>query len=74
MINGNALFADETASYKTPYQPMPGDVVRLVLRTLANDVLGALVEINGVQHKMTKFKSEGCFDYYSFSFKCAKNS
>ncbi len=72
MINGNALFADETASYKTPYQPMPGDVVRLVLRTLANDVLGALVEINGVQHKMTKFKSEGCFDYYSFSFKCAK--
>lgn len=72
MINRNALFADETASYKIPYEPKSGETVTLILRTLANDVLKAETVINGVSHKMTKFKTDHTFDYYKFSFKCTK--
>lgn len=72
MINRNALFADETINFKTPYEPKSGDTVKLVFRTLANDVLQAFAVINGVRHKMTKIKSESHFDYYGFSFKCTK--
>lgn len=70
MINRNALFADETLNFKTPYEPEAGDTVTLIFRTLANDVLQASVVINDVSHKMTKFKTEVHFDYYKFSFKC----
>lgn len=72
MINRNALFADETPLFKTPYEPDAGDTVSLVLRTLANDVLRAEAVINGVNHKMTKFRTDEHFDYYRFSFKCTR--
>lgn len=72
MINRNALFADETENFKTPYEPFPGDNVSLTFRTLANDVSSAYVVINGVKHKMTKLRSDGQFDYYVFSFKCTR--
>lgn len=72
MINRNALFSDETQDYKSPYEPASGDTVTLKFRTLANDVLHAWAVVNGVKHKMTKFKTRGPFDYYKFSFKCLK--
>lgn len=74
MINRTALFADETADFKTPYEPKSGDRVTLIFRTLANDVLKAQVVLNGIKHKMTKFKTDEHFDYYNFSFKCTKNA
>lgn len=72
MINKEALFADETAYYKKPYEPMPGDTVTLILRTLKNDVLKACAVINGTEHNMVKFRFDQTFDYYKFSFKCTK--
>lgn len=73
MINKNALFADETIYYKTPYEPKAGDTVTLMLRTMKNDVLKASVVINGTSgHKMTKFRSDNNFDYFKFSFKCTQ--
>ena len=70
MINRNALFADETENFKTPYEPKAGDKVTLIFRTLKNDVLQAYVEINGVKHKMTKERCDEQFDYYKYSFRC----
>ncbi len=70
MINKDALFADETANFKQPYEPEAGDAVRLILRTLANDVLEAEAVINGKSHKMAKFRTDGTFDYYTYTFKC----
>jgi alpha-glucosidase len=70
MINRNALFTDETANFKIPYEPVVGDAVTLIFRTLANDVLQAWAVINGIRHKMTKDRTEYDFDYYKFTFKC----
>lgn len=72
MINRNALFSDETANFKTPYEPASGDTVTIIFRTLANDVLQAWAVINGVRHKMTKFRTDEHFDFYKFSFKCTQ--
>ena len=70
MINRNALFADETENFKTPYEPEAGDTVVLRLRTLANDVLRAVVVINGTKKEMKKERTEGNFDYYTVKFTC----
>ena len=70
MINKDALFSDETANFKQPYEPEAGDAVRLILRTLANDVLEAEAVINGKSHKMAKFRTDATIDYYTYTFKC----
>ena len=70
MINTNALFADETAEYKCPYEPVAGDDVTLKLRTLKGDILNAYVVLNGVRHAMEKDGSKGEFDFYTFTFRC----
>ena len=73
MINRKAIFADETASYKTPYEPKRGDKVTLKLRTLRGDVVKAYAVINGLKRLMTKLPSDregGNFDYYTVTFTC----
>ena len=74
MINRRAIFTDETASFKTPYEPMPGDTVTLKLRTMKNDVLRAYTIVNGVRRAMTKLPShyEDEFDFYTVSSKCSE--
>lgn len=72
MINRNAMFADETEDYKTPYAPASGENVTLKFRTLANDVLQVYAVVNGVKHKMTKDEPRDPFDYFKFTFKCPK--
>lgn len=76
MINRRAIFSDETAGYKTPYEPMAGDTVTLTLRTLKNDVLKAYTVLNGVKRAMTKLSSrfEDIFDYYTLSFTCPEKT
>ncbi|MDE7181888.1 MAG: glycoside hydrolase family 13 protein [Clostridia bacterium] len=73
MINRRALFADETSSFKTPYEPKSGDRVTLKLRTLKNDVLRAYAVVNGIRRAMTK-QPKKCasdnFDFYAVSFTC----
>ena len=74
MINRRAIFSDETASFKTPYEPMAGDRVTLKLRTLKNDVLKAYAVVNGIKRAMTKLPSrlEDNFDVYTVSFLCTE--
>jgi len=73
MINRRALFADETESFKTPYEPDAGDRVKLMFRTLKNDVLRVYAVINGIRRAMTKqpvrLDSDN-FDFYEVSFTC----
>ena len=54
MINIQALFTDETQSFKTPYEPAAGDKVTLTFRTLKNDVNNAYVVINGRTRAMKR--------------------
>ena len=71
MINRQALFTDETDSFKTPYEPKTGDTVRLLFRTYVNDVHKAYAVINGKVRVMKKLPQRGeSFDFYEVSFKC----
>lgn len=74
MINRRAIFTDETATFKTPYEPMPGDTVTLTIRTLKNDVLRAYAVVNGIRRAMAKQPShyEDEFDFYTVSFVCSE--
>ncbi len=74
MINRRAIFTDETSTFKTPYEPMPGDTVTLRIRTLRNDILRAYAVVNGIRRSMTKQPShfEDEFDFYSVSFVCSE--
>lgn len=72
MINKSALFSDETAEFKSPYQPRPGDRVTLRLRTLRDDVTSALAYVNGDALPMRRTAQTGYFDLYEVSFTCPK--
>ncbi len=73
MINRMSLFSDETESYRTPYEPVKGDLVTITLRTLANDVTRAYAVINGIKKEMTKSRTDGTFDYYSIKLTCTQD-
>lgn len=73
MINRQALFTDETQSFKTPYEPAAGDKVTLTFRTLKNDVNNAYVVINGRTRAMKRLPQKcETFDYYSITFTCGQ--
>ncbi len=74
MLNTEALFSDETESYKQPYEPDAGDNVTLKLRTLKGDVLKAYAVINGRKRVMKKFATQGAFDYYKTEFICGEKT
>ncbi len=75
MINRQALFTDETADYKTPYEPCAGDEVTLVFRTLINDVYKVYAVINGRQYLMEKaYSDRETFDYFKLTFKCGEKA
>lgn len=71
MINRQALFTDETESFKTPYEPKTGDRVTLIFRTLRNDVNKAYAIINGKARVMKKLaRRDESFDFYAVTFTC----
>ncbi len=70
MIKREALFSDETALFKTPYEPLPGDVVTLRFRTLTGGALRVYCVVNGLKRAMRKAGGDGTFDYYELSFTC----
>jgi alpha-glucosidase len=72
MINRQALFSDETVSFKSPYQPKVGDNVWLQLRTQKNDVLKAYVILCGKKKLMQKVGVDetDTFDFYQINFIC----
>ena len=58
-INTRALFSDATNDYRCPAEPMPGDTVKIRLRTGRYNV----------EYPMTKIKAVGVFDYYEAEIK-----
>ena len=73
MINRQALFTDETTTFKTPYEPQTGDTVTLTFRTLINDVPAIYAVINGRERRMKKLKAYSeTYDFYEVTFVCGK--
>ena len=71
MLIRDGIFSDETVDYKTPYEPKPGDVVTLRLRTARGNATRADILIGGSLLKPMKgVATRGHFDYYEYSFQC----
>ena len=65
VFNKRALYSDETAQYRTPMEPEPGDIVTVRFRTLKNNV-DAVYFISGTIRKEMKVEeSREGFDYYA---------
>lgn len=74
MINRQALFTDETTTFKKPYEPACGDKVTLTFRTLINDVPAVYCIINGRERRMKKLRARNeNFDFYEITFVCGKS-
>ena len=70
---GRAVFADESEYYRIPEEAMPGDPVRLRLRTLSDNVDEVYLRLSGNSNqdmfrKMEVTYRENGFDYYETSF------
>jgi len=67
VFNHNAVFADETQQFVTPYDPAPGDSVTFRLRVAtgtACDVYLHFCDTAGTVCKMEKAECDQLFDYY----------
>lgn len=69
-INTDALFTDETESFRFPEEPSEGDVVSLLFRTAKDDVdrVCYMQDGNMAGTVMKKMESDGLFDYYEHTF------
>ncbi len=64
-MNRDALFSDETAFFRIPEEPDPGDTVTLKFRTLEDDADSVTLRyFDGSGIEMDKSHFEGFFDWY----------
>ena len=63
-INQQALYADETASYRIPLEPEAGERVTLRFRTAKDDVDRVFFICGEERKTMEKVCSRGRFDYF----------
>lgn len=67
-LNIEAIFSDETENYRYPIEPMTEDEVQVFLQTAHANVDMVWVVYDSIKRPMTFIKTEGVFDYYSYSF------
>ncbi|MCL2527251.1 MAG: glycoside hydrolase family 13 protein [Defluviitaleaceae bacterium] len=74
-LNKEAIFSDETQQFVKPYNPSPGDVVAIKLRTAKNNIDIARLHICGeyeTVRPMAKTASDSLFDYYTAAIPASK--
>lgn len=69
VLNKEALFSDETASYRTPFEPKPGDRVTIKFRTWMDNVDYVFLICGSQKVSMEKSYRKGTFDYYTYTTK-----
>ena len=67
-LNMEAVFSDETRSFRYPEEPTWRDKVTVILRTLENNAEEAFIVWDEGRIKMKLSESDGVFDYYRGSF------
>ena len=67
VLNRKALFSDETANYRTPFEPEVGDRVTIKFRTWMDNVDYVFFICGSEKIPMTKAYSKGVFDYYTYT-------
>lgn len=68
ILNTDALFADATADYRIPEEPIPGDTVTLKFRTERLNADRVFVNLNGKDTEMERAESDANFDYFTTAF------
>ena len=63
-LNMEAVFSDETRSFRYPEEPTWRDKVTVILRTLENNAEEAFIVWDEGRIKMKLSESDGVFDYY----------
>ena len=63
-FNKRAVFSDETENYRTPFEPEPGDVVNVRIRTKKNNVDLVYLVYEDKKKVMDLADSRDGFDYY----------
>ena len=73
-LNRDALFTDETESFRFPPEPEEGDEVVLLFRTAVNDVdlVSYIEEGTQAETAMMKTESDELFDYYEYRLKAGR--
>ncbi|MCL2364192.1 MAG: alpha amylase N-terminal ig-like domain-containing protein [Defluviitaleaceae bacterium] len=68
-FNREAVFADETRQFVSPYNPQPGDTVRLTLRTAKNNADSVYLHAAGAIYEMTRddASTDALFDFFHAS-------
>ncbi|MCL1843425.1 MAG: glycoside hydrolase family 13 protein [Defluviitaleaceae bacterium] len=73
IFNKAAIFSDETRQFVTPYDPRPGDMVKLSIRIAKDNKCAVALHIApaydscGSSYPMHKTASDDLFDYYAVS-------
>ncbi|MDE7319222.1 MAG: glycoside hydrolase family 13 protein [Lachnospiraceae bacterium] len=67
VLNRKALFSDETANYRTPFEPEMGDRVTIKFRTWMDNVDYVFFICGSERKQMKKAYSKGVFDYYTYT-------
>ena len=63
-FNKRAVFSDETANYRTPFEPNAGDIIKIRIRTKINNVDFVYFMYEDFQIPMDLVATEEGFDYY----------
>ena len=67
VLNKDALFSDETANYRTPFEPEKGDRVTIKFRTWKDNVDYVFIICKSQKVLMEKAYTKGTFDYYTYT-------
>ena len=67
VLNRKALFSDETANYRTPFEPEIGDRMTIKFRTWMDNVDYVFFICGSERKQMKKAYSKGVFDYYTYT-------
>ena len=68
-----AVYSDETSFYRSPFEPKPGDLVRIRIRTYKNNVDEVWFISGALRSQMEKKETRECFDYYEISITCGED-
>ena len=64
MFNKHALYSDESPQYQIPFEPNPGDTVKIRFRTLKNNVDAVYFISGSIRAQMQVGLVRNGFDYY----------
>ncbi|HBN57298.1 MAG TPA: alpha-glycosidase [Lachnospiraceae bacterium] len=67
VLNKDALFSDETANYRAPFEPEKGDRVTIKFRTWKDNVDYVFIICKSQKVLMEKAYTKGTFDYYTYT-------